>query len=105
MQSLLFRSPRPFHLHRLGKVLDHLPAQVVRGKGVIYLNTPESKGVKCLFQYVGTRGDLAAEPWKPGEEKSNTLLLLGKNWDTEEVRSKLEEALCSPEEELEAVWI
>lgn len=104
IETLLFKSSKPFHLGRLGKILDNLPPQVVRGKGILFLNTPESRGVKCLFQYVGSRGDLAAEPWKEGEKKENAMLLLGKDWNPGEVKEMLQSALCTQEEEWEAIW-
>ncbi|MCA1753340.1 MAG: GTP-binding protein [Spirochaeta sp.] len=96
VQQLWFESMYPFDPERLKKFFSELPPGVVRGKGVLYLANKDGKKHKFVLQLSGARRELQAVPWKRGEVKSNVVLLIGKNFEPQQLREKLDTCLTEP---------
>lgn len=93
VQQLWFESMYPFDPERLKIFFSELPPGVVRGKGVLYLANKDGKKHKFVLQLSGARRELHAVPWKRGEVKSNVVLLIGKNFEPQQLREKLNACL------------
>ncbi len=87
--TLFFRSDRPIYADHFGKVFQSLPAGVVRAKGFLDLADEESGDRKYVLQYTGARKDLYSEPWKPNETRQTAIVFIGKDYDAETLRSRL----------------
>ncbi len=92
VDTFFYKQDQPMDFTKIGKVLDSLPENVVRAKGVLYLNTPESSQLKVIFQSVALRNSLDAKPWKLGEDKFSAMVFIGKNLDKEGLKKRLDEA-------------
>lgn len=90
VDTLFFRSDKPLYAAHFGKVFQHMPDGVVRAKGFLDLADEESDDAKYILQYTGARKDLYSVPWKPGEKRQSALVFIGKNYDVEALRRRLD---------------
>lgn len=93
VETLFYTAQRPLDFTKIGKILDDLPPQVVRAKGFLYMNTPESAQMKIIFQSVARRNSLDVKPWNPEEPRQSALVFIGQGWDTSELKQRLDAAL------------
>lgn len=92
-----FQSERPLSAKRLRRVVDHLPASVVRAKGTVHLAShPEQRAV---MHVVGRRAELCVdEPW--GDRRPATRLVLigtGEPLPPHELEQRLRACEVDPE--------
>ncbi len=87
--TLFFRSDRPVYADHFGKVFQSLPAGVVRAKGFLDLADEEAGDRKYILQYTGGRKDLYSEPWKPDETRQTAIVFIGKGFDADALRNRL----------------
>jgi len=92
VDTFFYKTPHPLDFSTIGKILDNLPSNVVRSKGFLFLNTPESERVKVIFQSVALRNSLDVRPWSEGEEKQSALVFIGKGLDKPALQRQLESA-------------
>lgn len=88
-------SDRPFSLTKFQNFLDHLPANVFRGKGILWFQESQ---MKHIFQLSGIRCSLEVEPWTT--PPSNQIVLIGRNLNPESLRQALEQCQTSEPMEL-----
>lgn len=98
VQQLWFESTLPFDPEKLKLFFEALPKGIVRGKGVLYLANKDGRKHKFVLQLSGARREVQAVPWRRREEKTNVVLLLGKKFDVEQLRQKLQGCLADPGE-------
>jgi G3E family GTPase len=84
--SVSFVSDRPFSLTKFQNFLDHLPADVFRGKGILWFQESQ---MKHIFQLSGKRCSLEVESW--ATPPSNQIVLIGRNLNPEQLRQELEQ--------------
>lgn len=72
---------KPVALPAIEQLLRHLPAAIIRAKGV--LSTTD--GQKVLLQFVGGRYTLEPAEWQSGEKHQTTILCLGTSFDEREL--------------------
>jgi G3E family GTPase len=74
-----FRTPVPLDLRQFANVMDHIPAEIIRGKGVLHV---AGAPVRVIFHLVGDRWTVTAgEAWRPDEERRTDLVFIGKDLD------------------------
>lgn len=89
--SISFTSDRPFEIQKFQDLLDNLPNDVFRGKGLLWFQESE---LKHIFQLSGKRCSLEVDTWtKP---PSNQLVFIGRNLNAEEIRAALTDCLVVP---------
>jgi G3E family GTPase len=84
--SVSFVSDRPFALTKFQNFLDQLPADVFRGKGILWFQESQ---MKHIFQLSGKRCSLEVESWTT--PPSNQIVLIGHNLNPEQLRQELEQ--------------
>jgi len=84
--SVSFVSDRPFSLTKFQNFLDQLPADVFRGKGILWFQESQ---MKHIFQLSGKRCSLEVEAWTT--PPSNQIVLIGRNLNPEQLRQELEQ--------------
>jgi G3E family GTPase len=90
ISSVSFAAERPFSYERLGEFLENLPANIFRGKGILWL---EGYDDRLIFHLVGDRSTATVgEPWGDGTRQSK-LVLIGKGLDREQLLQQLEHCL------------
>ncbi len=90
--SLSFQSDKPFSLRKFQYFLDNqLPTNVFRAKGIMWF---EESPKRHIFHLSGKRFSIDDDEWK-GEPK-NQIVLIGQGLDIEDLRSQLENCLCTP---------
>jgi G3E family GTPase len=77
---------RPFVLTKFQHFLDQLPADVFRGKGILWFQESQ---MKHIFQLSGKRCSLEVESWTT--PRSNQIVLIGRNLNPEQLRQELEQ--------------
>jgi G3E family GTPase len=82
--SVSFVSDRPFALTKFQNFLDHLPADVFRGKGILWFQESQ---MKHIFQLSGKRFNLETETWTTSP--SNQIVLIGRNLNPAQLRQEL----------------
>jgi G3E family GTPase len=87
-EALSFQSERPFAVQKFQDFLEQLPHDVYRAKGLIWIAESDKRYV---FHLVARRFCLD-EDARDGE-KTNKLVLIGRNLDRAELRSRLEACL------------
>ncbi|MDR7417335.1 MAG: GTP-binding protein [Armatimonadota bacterium] len=76
-QTVTLRAPADVDLERLAGLLDDLPPQVFRGKGV--LSAPDLPA-RLIFHLVGDRWTITAgEAWQPFDERLTEMAFIGKD--------------------------
>ena len=86
--SVSFECFDPFSLRRFQNFLDNqLSENVFRAKGILWFQESERKHI---FHLSGKRFSLDDEDWK--KDKSNKIVLIGKNLNHQEIRNQLD--LC-----------
>lgn len=80
----------------LGQLLRERGADLFRSKGVLCIDGSDDRyvfqGVHMLLQMTSSaNGDVA--PWKPGEERRNRLVFIGRGLDREEITTSFEACL------------
>jgi len=84
--SISFECLEPFSLRRFQNFLDNqLSQNVFRAKGILWFEESEKKHV---FHLSGKRFSLDDEDWK--HEKSNRIVLIGKNLNHQEIKAQLD---------------
>ncbi len=76
-RAVAVRTPVPVSLAALAAVLDSMPVEIIRGKGILAV-----AGAPCrfIFHLVGGRWTVAAgEAWGPGEARESAMVFIGKN--------------------------
>jgi G3E family GTPase len=87
--AVSFSSDRPFSVHKLQNFLDRqVSGDVFRGKGILWINESDNR---YIFHLVGKRFSLDESQW--AGSKRNRLVLIGRNLDSELLRSQLEACL------------
>jgi G3E family GTPase len=86
--SMSYQSDRPFSVHKFQAFLDELPIEVFRAKGLLWF---KESYLKHIFQLSGKRYDIQTEEWQ--QPKSNQLVLIGRNLNTEQLRQQLDQCL------------
>jgi G3E family GTPase len=86
--SLSFESDRPFSAQRFQEFLEARPPGLFRGKGFLWL---AETGRRHVFHLVGGRFTLEEDRRPPG---ANRLVLIGRELDVEELRSRLARCLA-----------
>ena len=87
--ALSFQSVRPFAVQKFQDFLEQLPPDVYRAKGLIWIAESDKRYV---FHLVARRFCLDEDA--PGGEKTNKLVLIGRNLDCTQLRSRLEACLA-----------
>lgn len=82
--SVSFVSDRPFALTKFQNFLDQLPANIFRGKGILWFQESQ---MKHIFQLSGKRCSLEVESWTTSP--SNQIVLIGRNLNPEQLRQEL----------------
>jgi G3E family GTPase len=88
-EALSFQSERPFAVQKFQDFLEQLPHDVYRAKGLIWIAESDKRYV---FHLVAKRFCLDEEA-RDGE-KTNKLVLIGRNLDRAQLRSRLEACLA-----------
>ena len=84
--SVSFECLEPFSLRRFQNFLDNqLSQNVFRAKGILWFEESERKHI---FHLSGKRFSLDDEDWK--NEKSNRIVLIGKNLNHQEIKDQLD---------------
>ena len=84
--SISFECLEPFSLRRFQNFLDNqLSQNVFRAKGILWFEESERKHI---FHLSGKRFSLDDEDWK--NEKSNRIVLIGKNLNHQEIKDQLD---------------
>jgi G3E family GTPase len=86
--SLSFESDRPFSVARFQEFLDNRPPGLFRGKGFLWL---AETGKRYVFHLVGGRFTLDEDASATG---SNRMVLIGRQLDTEDLRTRLARCLA-----------
>jgi len=81
--SIAFESDRPFSVHRFQAFLDERPQGLFRGKGFLQL---AETGRRYIFHLVGGHFTLEVDERPAGK---NCLVLIGRQLDVENIRSRL----------------
>lgn len=84
----IFEDGAPMDAALLVTQLRNLPTDIIRAKGVIY-SLQDGKPQKTLLQLVGTRIDFLPSTWESNEKVQNSLLFIGKSFNTQELEAKL----------------
>jgi G3E family GTPase len=88
-EALSFQSERPFAVQKFQDFLEQLPPDVYRGKGLIWIAENDKRYV---FHLVAKR--FCLDEAALGGEKTNKLVLIGRNLDRAQLRSRLEACLA-----------
>jgi G3E family GTPase len=89
--SVSFVSDRPFSLTQFQDFLDRLPADVFRGKGILWFQESQ---MKHIFQLSGKRCSLEVERWTTPQ--SNQIVFIGRNLNPEQIRLELQQCHHEP---------
>jgi G3E family GTPase len=74
--SLALRAPAPINVERFAHLLDGLPPDVIRAKGILAVRDVPAR---LIFHLVGGRWTVTAgEAWRPGEEQVTEMVFIGK---------------------------
>lgn len=87
--SVSYKSDRPLSLKLFQEFLDNLPKDVFRGKGILWFH---QSPLKHIFQLSGKRCSIEIEQWQQ-TPPSNQIVLIGKNLDVDNLRTKLSQCL------------
>jgi G3E family GTPase len=82
--SMSFQSDQPFSVKKFQDLLDELPVDIFRAKGLLWFKESQ---LKHIFQLSGKRYDIQTEEWS--KPPSNQLVLIGRHLDQEDLRRKL----------------
>jgi len=87
-EAFSFQSERPFAVRKFQEFLEELPHNVYRGKGFIWIAENDKRYV---FHLVGRRFSLdrGGPQWRDGKP-TNKLVLIGRNLDRAQFRSRLD---------------
>jgi G3E family GTPase len=88
-EAVSFQSARPFAVQKFQDFLEQLPHDVYRAKGLIWIAESDKR---YIFHLVAKRFCLD-EDARDGE-KTNKLVLIGRNLDRAQLRSRLEACLA-----------
>jgi G3E family GTPase len=89
--AVSFESEAPFAADRFQSLLEGMPRNVFRGKGILWI---EGSDERHVFHLVGRRFTLDKSP--EAEPKGNRLVLIGQNLDGTELRACLASCLAAP---------
>ncbi|MFT4343553.1 MAG: GTP-binding protein [Candidatus Woesearchaeota archaeon] len=95
VETLFFKTDKPFDYKKFQEFWKNLPREIVRGKGIIQFDKSSlasdnpMKDKKLVLQYVGSRELFVGKEWKPDEKKQTALVFIGKGFDIEKVRTQL----------------
>lgn len=91
VDTLFYKNSEHFDLVRFEKVMENLPKEIVRVKGFVAFHERFALSkVKCMIQYVGTRKEMYAKDWKENEIKQTALVFIGKHFDKQDLKNKLD---------------
>jgi G3E family GTPase len=87
---LFFKSEKKINAIKFQKLVETLPASIIRAKGFINFDKdmPNSE-MKYILQFVGARRQFMLEDWKAEEKKQTALVFIGKDFDTKKLESDL----------------
>ncbi|PHV62839.1 CobW family GTP-binding protein [Cyanobacterium aponinum] len=89
--SISFECDRPFNVDKFQNfITDNIMSQVYRAKGILWF--AESQ-LKHIFQLSGKRYDIDTEKWQTNPK--NQLVMIGRNIDENQLKTKLKECLVS----------
>lgn len=90
IESLMFESSVPVDEGAFRELLAALPPGILRAKGVLYFAGSRSRRYSYLLQIAGGRRALDARRRRRGEPTETRLLFLGRDFDVEELRRRLQ---------------
>jgi G3E family GTPase len=93
VETLFFKSEKPFDFQRLSELLVKLPKTIVRAKGFFYLTNVEHD-MKYLLQFVGARKQMLMRQWKDGEKRQSAVVFIGKEFDKKSLQEQLTNCLA-----------
>jgi G3E family GTPase len=89
--SVSFTSERPFDITKFDNFVHHLMSKsIFRAKGILWFTSSEQRHI---FQLSGPRFEINAEAWR-NEERKNQLVFIGRNLDSDDLKSKLNDCLA-----------
>lgn len=94
--SIFYKTKNPFNPKKLQDFINNLPETIYRVKGFIRLEDEKIPDRKWKIQVVSFRKQVFPGEWKEGEEKQSAILFIGKSFDKEYVKQKLQEAEITP---------
>lgn len=87
IESVAFRSERPFDAEQLNEYLCRLPVNVFRGKGILYVaQIPQHQ---VVMHQVGDRHDFTPGPDWEGPGRESRLVFIGRELDREAILREL----------------
>ncbi len=90
--SYSFQSDRPLSIEKFQGLLDDLPANIFRAKGILWFSESEQKHI---FQLSGKRCTITAEPWGD-RPRFNQLIIIGRSLDTAALKTGLAQCHALP---------
>lgn len=94
--SIFYKTKNPFNPKKLQDFINNLPETIYRVKGFVRLEDEKIPDRKWKIQVVSFRKQVFPGEWKEGEEKQSAILFIGKSFDKEYIRQKLQEAEITP---------
>lgn len=91
IESVSFRTERPFLAERLNEYLCRLPLNIFRGKGILHV--VEIPQHQVIMHQVGDRHDFEPGPDWPGEGRESRIVFIGRELDREAIIRELEACL------------
>lgn len=91
MESVAFRTDRPFDIERLNEYLCRLPVGILRGKGI--LEAAQLPGQQVIMHQVGDRHDFEPGPGWSGPKRESRIVFIGRDMDRTAVLRELEACL------------
>lgn len=103
--TVSFTSDEPMHPVRLMEFLDNRPAGLYRVKGFVHFGLP-SHADRFGLQTVGNYLRFHRSPWPRGTRPATQLVLIGKDIDFDQVRSRLAGCVRTEDiEERDMLWV
>ncbi len=94
ISTISFTTRAPFDMEKLQEFWTTLPANVFRGKGVLWLDENE---MRCVFHQVGARVVVEAQRrWNADEERESRLVFIGTHLDGNAMRTHLAACTVAP---------
>jgi G3E family GTPase len=90
--SIFYKTKNPFDPIKLQDFINNLPETVYRVKGFVRLEDEKIPDRKWKIQVVSFRKQVFPGEWKENEERQSAILFIGKSFDKEYVREKLQNA-------------
>lgn len=90
IDSWWYHTDKALRFERLQEVLQALPAEIIRVKGVVRAVFADGAEEKILVQYVGSRLEFSDSSWTTTEQPQTALLFLGTHIPEEKISQALD---------------